>query len=180
MRNFELAYLTTAIIMIVIMVYTARHSKVPTFSHIALSSKLARYTFFWGLSAAALFLAILMYGWFIPHFSLGLSIKVLVFVMTVSQVLTGFFPVDNKRFINRHLLFASILSLCMITFIICLVVSPVVNEMVRVFNGIVILALLVAASTLRLPRSNPKQLLYHEYIFFGLWHTAILVTTYFG
>ena len=180
MKHFQLAYLATAITMIAVMVYSARHTNVPTFSHIALHSKLARYTFFWGLFLSAVFFAVLMYGWFIPHFSLGPYVEALVLVIVVSQVLTGIFPVDSKRLINKHLLFASILSLSMLTFMICLVFTPAVNDVVRVFNGLVICAVLIAASTLRLPRSNPKQLLYHEYIFFGLWHVAILVTTYFG
>ena len=179
MKNLELLYLFVAYGMAGIMIYSTRDASFPTVSHIALNRKLTRQVFFWGLTISAIIFAVLMYGWAIPHFGLGLRIQILVGVLVVSQILTGLFPVNNKKkFGGVHALFALCLGLCMFILITAFASTESINNFVRIFNALIAVAMVILlATSIRVPRG---QYLLHEKIFFAFWHVALFATIYFG
>lgn len=178
MKNLELAYLAVAYGMAGIMFYSTRHTTFPTVSHIALERKLTRQVFFWGLTISAILFAVLAYGWLIPHFELGQGIKVLIGVLIVCQILTGFFPVNEKRFGGAHTVFASCLGFCMFVLVVALSAIDTISCSARIVDALLAFGMVVLLTTsIHVPRG---EYLLHEKIFFALWHTAIFITVYFG
>jgi hypothetical protein len=178
MQNLELAYLAVAYGMTAIMMYTSRHTTFPTVSHIALGKRLNRHVFFWGLLLSALLFAALMYTWAIPYFELGKFTQALVLLLIVSQILTGYYPVDSGKYRRAHLIFALTLGLCMLGLVINLAITPAIDSAVRCMNGV--LAVAMIAILVHGKYTSATSLMKHEQIFFGLWHLAILVTVYLG
>lgn len=95
------------------MLYATNHKKFPTVSHIALDSKITKQVFFWGLTVSALLFGLLMYGWVIPNFRLGLVAQIITGFITIFQVQTGKFPVNNNKLGGIHTLFSSSLGISM-------------------------------------------------------------------
>ena len=178
MRNIELAYLFTACAMIWIMVRSTRGEKFPTFSHISTGTKVARQAFSGGLFIAGLLFALLMYKWFIPHFSLGNGFRILAAVIAFSHILTGFSPVEAKHLGRLHILFGSVLAVAMFVLLLAFTFTTTVPNSVRTVNGTIAASMIIFALSTLWARKDPKQLLLHEYIFFGLWHAAIFITAY--
>ena|GEM_PF-6974857 len=178
MRNIELAYLFVAASMIWVMVRSTKGKKFPTFSHISTGAKVARTAFFWGLFIAAILFALLMYTWFIPHFSLGNSFLVLTFLLTISQMLTGLFPTDAKYLGKLHTLFGSILALSMFTLLAAFAWTVMVPVSARIVCGIAAACMVTAFISTPWTLKNSKHILLHEGVFFGIWHAAILLTAY--
>jgi hypothetical protein len=176
--NVELAYLAVAYGMAGIMLYVTRYNKFPTLSHIATDNKLTRYVFFWGLLIAGALFAVLMYGWAIPYFSLGIGIKILVGMLLLCQVLTGFFPIEGSKFRHAHIIFASGLTICMFALLATLALTNDINYIIRLANGLFALSMIALVTTARHVQNG--EYLFHEKIFFGLWHAAIFITVYFG
>jgi hypothetical protein len=178
MQNLELAYLAVAYGMTAVMFYTSRHNTFRTVSHIALSRRLNRYVFFWGLLLSAVLFAVLMYGWAIPHFRLNSTAKVIVGLLVASQILTGYFPVDSGKFKKAHLTFGLVLGLCMFALVGSFAAASTVSHDARVLDGMLAIAMI---ATLIHGKFSPKRtLVKHEQIFFGIWHLAILLTVYAG
>lgn len=178
MKNLEIAYLAVAYGMAGIMFYSTRHVTFPTVSHIALSRRLTRLTFFWGLFVAALFFVALMYGWVIPHYSLGVYTKILVAILAVAQILTGLFPVNEKGFGGAHNFFASLLGLCMFALLIVFTCTETISVWTRSVDGLLAAGMIVLlATSFKITRGEYMR---HEKIFFAMWHTAVFVTVYFG
>lgn len=178
MQHVELAYLAVAYGMAGIMFLTTRYKTFPTFSHIALDSKLTRRVFFWGLTLSGLLFAVLMYGWVIPHFELGIFIKILVGVLIVCQILTGYFPVKGMKFDHPHAFFGSALAICMFILIVLLASTPTIHDTARWINGL--LAGFIAVLALISTHVVNGEYVLHEKLFFGCWHVAILATVYLG
>jgi hypothetical protein len=178
MKNLELVYLAVAYGMAGIMFYSTRHTTFPTVSHIALDHRLTRQVFFWGLTLAAILFAMLMYGWAIPHFSFGLGIKILVGILAICQILTGFFPVNEKRFGGAHTIFATSLGLCMFILIIALSASAALHPLARITDGGLAIGMVVLlATSVHVPRG---EYLFHEKVFFAFWHIALFASIYLG
>lgn len=178
MQHVELAYLAVAYGMAGIMFYATRYKTFPTFSHIALDSRLTRQVFLWGLTLAGLLFAVLMYGWAIPHFELGLTIEVLVGILVFCQLLTGFFLVKDMQFNHPHAIFGTALAICMFILIVLLAFAPTVHDTAQLINGILAAGMIVLA--LAAKRVDSGEYLLHEKLFFGLWHAAIFSTVYLG
>ncbi len=178
MKNLELAYLAVAYGMAGIMFYASQHASLPTLSHIAVSQKLTRQVFFWGLTTSGLLFAILMYGWAIPHFSLGVGVKVLVGLLVACQVLTGLFPIEDKRLHRMHLIFGSGLGLCMFILLIVLALSPTIHQVARLADGLLALCMVALFTTARWVKNG--NYLRYEKLFFGFWHLAIFTIVYVG
>lgn len=164
--------------MIWIMVHSTRREKFPTFSHISTGTKVARQAFFWGLFIAGLLFALLMYTWFIQHFSLGNGFRALAAVIAAGHILTGFSPVEAKHLGKLHIIFGSILALSMFALLTAFACTTTVPISVRIVDGTIAASMIILALSTRWTLKDPKQLLLHEYMFFGLWHAAILITTY--
>lgn len=178
MKNLELLYLFFAYGMAGIMFYTTRHKTFPTVSHVALNGKLTRQVFFWGLTISAIIFAVLMYGWAVPEFALGVWLQLIIGILIVSQILTGLFPVQGKRFGVTHTLFASILGICMFILITSFSITETISVGARIFDAFVAISMLILlAASIYVPRG---RYLLHEKIFFAFWHIALFVTIYFG
>lgn len=119
-----------------------------------------------------------MYGWFIPHFSLGNVFRALTVGIVVSQILTGFFPVEAKHLGRLHIIFGSILALFMFALLMAFTLATIVPMSIRVVDGTIAASMVVLALSTHWTLRDPKQPLQHEYIFFGLWHAAMLITAY--
>jgi hypothetical protein len=178
MRNIELAYLFTACAMIGMMIFSTQTNKFPTFSHIATGSRVARQAFFWGLLIAGLLFGLLMYKWFIPHFHLGNGFRVLTIILVISQMFTGLFSVEAKYFGKLHVAFGSLLALSMVVLLFAFTHAKTVPSSVQVVDAAAVSGMLLLAVSTKWTLKSPKQLLLHEYLFFGLWHAAILITAY--
>ncbi len=178
MKNIELAYLAVAYGMAGIIFYASRHHSYPTVSHIATHRKLTQHVFFWGLLVSGVLFVYLMYGWLIPHLSLGPGVKALVIALVLCQILTGLFPIESKKYRKAHLISGLGLGLCMLSLVTVLALEQSAHHGVRLIDGLLALGMVaLLANAWRLSRDS---YLLHEKIFFGFWHMAIFITVYFS
>jgi len=119
-----------------------------------------------------------MFGWAIPYYNLNLTIQFLVGFIVVCQILTGLFPINEKKFGGAHTIFASSLGLGMFLLLVALAATTTLHAVARTADALLAVGMIgLLATSLQVPRG---EYLFHEKIFFAFWHAAIFITIYFG
>ena len=178
MKNVELLYLLVAYGMGGQLVRANSDGSYLTASNTAAGKKSSRYIFFWGLLISGALFGILMYGWFIPYFAMSKAFSIIIAILIICQLMTGLIPARGKRLNSLHLGFAFSLAFCMLLVVTWFVATPAINGFVRILN--VFLALGMFGLLLILNKISPNKYLKYQWIYFSLWHIAVLATVYLG
>jgi hypothetical protein len=183
MQNLELMYLAIPYIMAGLLFRFNREGKHLTASEIAASRRLTHHIFFWGLSSSSVVLALLMFGWFIPHFALGPLFGALIVMVIVFKVLTGLVPAKGRKRTMAHLFFAFGLGFWMIAVAISLAFTSTVRPFIRVADGLLALfmiGLVVSGLIVVKKRGVSTSHIRRQNLFFGSWHAVLFLTVYLG
>ena len=143
-----------------------------TTSSIAASNRAARHVFLWGLVLCGTVFGIFMWGWFIPHFKLGILFQILLAVSLSCQFLTGLITDTGGMKGKVHTLFAYGLGSLMMVMVLLIVLNPNVSSAVRIIDTVlaVNLAVLIVTSNI-LPMDS---YMLRQQLFFAGFHLTIL------